>query len=224
MWNPGWNRIFKENEWGKYPDTDVIRFVARNYFNVQNRRKVRLLEVGCGPGANILFFSKEGFDAVGVDGSELAIQRCQQRLADEHLTAELHISDIATLPLSKDSIDGVIDCECLYANSFKDSLHIMKEIHRVLKPGGLFFSMTFSVGSFGDGNGETLEGEPNTYTKIHDGAFHKGYGVIRLTPEKDIPELYGKYFEIISVEYVHRSMNARKNEVREWLVTTRKNN
>jgi hypothetical protein len=64
-WDPVWEQIFASREWGKYPPEHVVRFVARNFYRVPDRKQVRLLEVGCGPGANV-WASSEGF--VGVLG------------------------------------------------------------------------------------------------------------------------------------------------------------
>ncbi|EAI6148112.1 SAM-dependent methyltransferase, partial [Campylobacter jejuni] len=34
-----WEQIFSKKEWGKYPSENVIRFIARNFYNVQDRSK-----------------------------------------------------------------------------------------------------------------------------------------------------------------------------------------
>ncbi len=60
-WDPVWEEIFRRKEWGKYPPEHVIRFVARNFYRVADRASIRLLEIGCGPGANIWFMTREGF-------------------------------------------------------------------------------------------------------------------------------------------------------------------
>ena len=55
-WDPVWEEIFRSSEWGKYPPERVIRFVARNFYRVLDRKKVRLFKVGCGHGANVLVY------------------------------------------------------------------------------------------------------------------------------------------------------------------------
>ena len=34
-----WEKIFQENEWGKYPSVPVIRFIARNFYKMKNRKE-----------------------------------------------------------------------------------------------------------------------------------------------------------------------------------------
>ena len=69
-----WEDIHKNKEWGRYPSEEVIRFVARNYYN-QDRDKVKILDFGCGAGANTWFLAREGFDTYAFDGSKTAVKR-----------------------------------------------------------------------------------------------------------------------------------------------------
>ena len=221
MWNSGWDDIFRKHEWGKYPPEEVIRLIARHLFKVPDRKVVRILEIGCGTGANLWFVAREGFDAYGLDGSQVAIERARERLKDESLSANLVLGDAMNLPYAENFFDVVLDIECSYANSLKDTKVIMNEVHRVLKPGGLFLNKTFMVGTYGDGKGKKLEGEPHTYLELDEGALKKGYGIIRFTAENEISGIFSN-FKIESIEYLIRSEQNRKYEIKEWLITSRK--
>jgi len=222
MWNKGWDKVFKQNEWGKYPDMSVVRFVANNFYKKKERKKVSILEIGCGTGANLGFIAKEGFNCFGIDGSRVAINIAKNKLKREKLKSELKIGDIKKLPYKKNTFDCVIDCECLYSNSFADSLIILNEVKRVLKTKGLFFSKTFAKGTYGDENGPRLPNESNTYKFIRKGSFHKGYGIIRISSLKDIKKLYGAKFKIININYVHRSIENMKKIIKEWAIILQK--
>ena len=93
MWNPGWDDLFQNEEWGRYPPEELVRFVARNFFAAPQRSAVRFLEIGCGPGANLMFLAREGFTVDGLDGSSVALGRAASRLAEEGLSAELQKGD-----------------------------------------------------------------------------------------------------------------------------------
>jgi SAM-dependent methyltransferase len=218
MWDSGWDKIYQENDWGKYPDNSVVRFMARNFFNREARSAVRVLEVGCGAGANLCFLAREGFDSYGIDGSKVAIARAKQRLMDDGLQSHLKTGDIAELPYDSEFFDCVIDCECIYSNSLGDTNNILQEIHRVLKPDGKFLSMTFATETWGYGNGVSSKAEPNTFTKIEDGALHQGYGVIRFTSLDEIEAIYGGLFEVSEVEYVARSIDKMEHLIKEWVI------
>src|SRR6202012_2431216 len=81
-----WDDVFSSQEWGKYPSEAMIRFVARNFYKAPDRKKVALLEVGCGPGPNIWYMCREGFDVYGVDRSKVAMGLCGDRLRREGLS------------------------------------------------------------------------------------------------------------------------------------------
>jgi SAM-dependent methyltransferase len=220
-WNSGWDEIFRRHEWGRYPPEELIRFIAEHFYAAEPRSGVSILEVGCGPGANIWYLAREGFTVCGIDGSSVAIGRARERLAREGLVARLETGDIMHLPYADGSFDAVIDIECIYANSLADSRVILGEISRVLKPGGWFFSKTFMTGTYGEGKGPTLPGEPNTYLEQSEGALKKGYGIIRFTSEDELRDLYS-VLEIVNVDQVIRTEKNRSYEIREWLIECRK--
>lgn len=138
-WSPAWDAVFSSREWGKYPDLEVVRFVARNFYARKPRSAVKLLEVGCGTGANVWYMAREGFHTSGVDGSTQALDILRQRLQAENLHADVYHADITSLPFADQTFDGVIDCECIYSNSQTHTARILDDIRRVLKPGGSFF-------------------------------------------------------------------------------------
>src|ERR1019366_523612 len=78
-WDPVWEQIFSTREWGKYPPEHVVRFVAGNFYRVPDRKEMCLLEVGCGPGANVWFMAREGFTVSRIDGSATAIKQARER-------------------------------------------------------------------------------------------------------------------------------------------------
>jgi SAM-dependent methyltransferase len=217
-WDPVWESIFQNEEWGKYPPIELVRFIARNFYE-KKRGVVRMLEVGCGPGASIWYLAREGFDVYGIDGSKTAIQKAKARIDGEGLKADLRTGDIISLPYESDCFDLVIDLECLYANSGDNTDCILQQIKRVLKDGGLFFSLTFTdkmyIGKFSKKLGR-LE-----YSEISDGPL-AGKGFVRLMDRHSIEKLYGKHFDIISVDRVERTDRNGSVEICEWVIVCQK--
>jgi len=216
-WDSVWEQVFTGQEWGKYPGESLIRFIARNFYK-KTRKKVSLLEVGCGPGANIWFMAREGFNVTGIDGSETAIEKAKERLLNENLNATLIAGDIIKLPLKDLEFEGVIDNECLYANNEANSLIILKEINRVLKKDGLFYSRTFSNKMFA---GKRVTNKDFEFSNISEGPL-SGKGFVRLIDKQQISNLYGKYFDIISIDKLEYTQYNGKEKICEFIIICKK--
>ncbi|WP_169084605.1 class I SAM-dependent methyltransferase [Paenibacillus sp. PL91] len=218
-WDQTWEEIFKSQEWGKYPSEDLIRFIARNFYGTASRKEIKVLEVGCGTGANLWYVAREGFSVYGIDGSMTAIEKAKKRLNSEVLdwTGELIVGDIVKLPYDDDMFDAVIDVEAISCNSFGNSELIYNEIFRVLKKGGKLFSRTFATSCWGDQTGE----EVSYNTRIPTQGPLSGKGTVRFTSKEDISKLLSK-FEITELEILERTYDLEQRII-EWLITGIKN-
>lgn len=214
-WDLIWEEVFQTQEWGKYPSEDLIRFIARNYYAKSNRKEVKILEVGCGTGANLWYIAREGFTVYGIDGSETAVKRAQNRLNTEvpEWSGELVVGDIVTLPFEACTFDAVIDNEAVYANSFENSMKIYDEVYRVLKKDGKLFSRTFANNSWGDNTGENVG--YNAWIPTVGPLNNKGFS--RFSSIEDIRNLLAK-FEIDELEKLERTYMNLEKKVIEWLV------
>ncbi|MBU3190616.1 class I SAM-dependent methyltransferase [Clostridium bowmanii] len=168
-----WEVIHQEQEWGKYPSEEVIRFVARNFYKL-DRKKIRVLDFGCGTGAVTWYIAKEGFDAYGFDGSETAIKKAIMRIEQEGLKANLLVADAGNLSYEDNHFDAIVDSAVICGNKLYDVKNILTEAKRVLKEGGKIFSTgLFNCKTTGYGTGEKLE--EGTYREMTEGALaHRG--------------------------------------------------
>lgn len=214
-WDPIWEKVFREKDWGKYPGEDFIRFVARNFYRAEDRSKIKILEVGCGTGANLWYMAREGFSVYGIDGSPTAIEKAKKRLDKEcpGWKGQLIVGDIGKLTFPDGFFDAVTDCEALSCNSFEDSVAIYKEMARVTRPGGKLFSRTFATGCWGDHTGQNLG--RNAWL-VAEGPLH-GVGYVRFTECNDIPELVPD-FALTSLEMLSRTEQGRQHEIKEWII------
>ena len=217
-WDPAWEEVFRNSEWGKYPPEHVIRFVARNFYGVPKRKEIRLLDLGCGPGACTWYMAREGFSVSGIDGSETAIRRARKRLADEGLDADLRLGDFVRLPWPDGSFDGVVDNVSICSNGFQQCVKVVDEVRRVLKPGGLFLSCTFSDRTWGCGSGEEVE--PGTYTNITEGPL-AGKGLCSFFSREKAEELYVG-FRQKAVETLAYTLDGMSRVIELWIVSCRK--
>lgn len=218
-WDPIWEEIFKQQEWGKYPYVEIVRFVARNFYKFENRKEIKILEVGSGPGAHIWYLAREGFDTYGIDASPSAIEQCEKRLTSEGLSANLEVGDILNLPYEDDFFDCVIDFECFCCNNEENTKKILKEVKRVMKKGALMCSRTFTERQYiGKEYDKISELE---FDNAKDGPF-ENRGFIRLTSREKINELYGEHFNVKLVDTIDISDAGGKVNISEYQIVCEK--
>lgn len=215
-WDDTWEKVFQAQEWGKYPPEELVRFVARCFKGVARRKQIKILEVGCGPGANVWFLAREGFDVYGVDGSPTAIRQAQERLEQEGLRATLVVGDIISLNrlFPEQKFDAVIDVGCLSTNRTTDVEIILQQIYSLLKPGGRLFSMLIATGTFGEGLGREIE--PGTFDQITEGPL-AGKGVTHFFSLEEVRKLMQPFIDV-QIEASNRSLDGLSHWVNLWVV------
>lgn len=98
-----------------------------------------ILEIGFGPGTTIqrlASLARDGFIA-GIDLSPTMVRLASKRNAASIQAGSVRLSygEAATLPYSENTFDKVLSIHCLYF--WPDPLQVLREIHCVLKPGGM---------------------------------------------------------------------------------------
>ncbi|MFT5162231.1 MAG: SAM-dependent methyltransferase [Alteromonadaceae bacterium] len=133
-----------------YPNEELLRFLGREFFccTVRDQRKtIKVLELGCGSGANLWMMAAEGFDTYGIDLSQNAINFAQLMLKQWQCEANLVQGSFESLPFEDNYFDVIVDVfstNCLVEDAFKQCL---AQVSRCLKPSGKYFSYTPSDAS-----------------------------------------------------------------------------
>jgi ubiquinone/menaquinone biosynthesis C-methylase UbiE len=111
-----------------------------NLLGVPNGK--RTVEVGCGSGAALaeLHARLQPSSLVGIDIDEALLRDAASRMASRAIPVELLHADVHTLPLPTSSVDLVIDFGTCFHTP--DAVGAMREIARVLRPGGWFVHET----------------------------------------------------------------------------------
>jgi SAM-dependent methyltransferase len=97
---------------------------------------VRVLDAGCGPGADAATFTGRGYEVVGVDVTRPFL--CD---AAAHSPGARYVAgDARRLPLAGDSVDVAWACASLLHLATADVPDALAEFRRVLRPGGVLFA------------------------------------------------------------------------------------
>ena len=106
----------------------------------------RLLEVGCGMGTDLLQFARGGAKVTGVDLTPRSIEISRHHLLLYDQSGDFAITDAERLPFADESFDVVYSNGVLHHTP--DTAGAVREIHRVLKPGGLARVMLYHQNSW----------------------------------------------------------------------------
>lgn len=128
---------FQNVEEHRYSAEPMIHAIAQ----FTRWRGKKLLEVGVGAGTDHLQWARASADCHGVDLTDAAIETTRRHLAHYGLTSNLQRVDAETLPFSNESFDVVYSWGVIHHSEYPE--RIAGEIHRVLKPGGVFLGMIY---------------------------------------------------------------------------------
>jgi ubiquinone/menaquinone biosynthesis C-methylase UbiE len=101
----------------------------------------RGLDVGCGPGQFTILFAERlpGVEVWGIDLAPTMIELARQHASESTAADRLHfdVADVAHLPFPDDHFDAVVSSGSI--KHWPDQAAALREIHRVLAPGGRAF-------------------------------------------------------------------------------------
>lgn len=120
-------------------------FYRRTFFGLELRRIQRLalerlrvvpgqlvLDLGCGPGDGASWLAKKSVVSVGLDYSQGMLETARK---EPLLTGRLARGDAGRLPFRSGAFDKVVCTNSFH--HYPDHLSALREMRRVLKPGGL---------------------------------------------------------------------------------------
>lgn len=119
----------------------VFGRILKPEFGLSGDKHEKMLDFGCGAGAALSFFDKNGFDVYGVDISKIDIQRSKERMP--HI--EEHFSVIDSAPGEKDVFFGgdydlIIAIQALYYYSDTDLRRRLISLKNQMKPGAVIYA------------------------------------------------------------------------------------
>ena len=165
---------------------DVLRSVESQLKRLPakaNRRAWRALEIGCGPGRLMKPLSRHFGEIHGVDVADEMIHLGRKRLSDiSH--AHFHVTDGGTLPQFADESFEFIYSYAVFQHipTRELVLSYMREIRRLLKPGGVFHGQFNGLRQSSDA-ADTWSGVSFTAEDIHNFTRENGLQLLNLDGE-----------------------------------------
>ena len=133
-------------ETGRQTVSEIKQATAQLYLSEIRRyrgcKSGRLLEVGCGDGDFLVSAEADGWQVTGVDFSAAACEKTRRRLKN----GEVLCGELQPFQLPAEQFDLCVISDVI--GHVRSPLDFLREIHRVLKPGGTLFIATPSTDSW----------------------------------------------------------------------------
>jgi len=124
-----------EQFWLGTRDHDVSQNIDALLQHIQGPAPWRILDVGCGPGRDLLAFKQMGHEAIGLEGTPRFAD-----MARAHSGCEVWQQSFLALDLPPAAFDGVFANAALFHVPSQALPRVLASLHDTLKPGGVLFS------------------------------------------------------------------------------------
>lgn len=133
-----WDQCYRDNaHMSTWPWSDVVSYVHRYAKPAAGFQRV--LELGCGAGANIPFFLKLGVDYSAIEGSPAIVARLHQTYPD--LQEKMRVGDFTQAIPFEGTFDLIVDRSSLIHNATADIRNGLALAFQRLRPGGKFIGI-----------------------------------------------------------------------------------
>ncbi|TAK95879.1 class I SAM-dependent methyltransferase [Patescibacteria group bacterium] len=148
-------------------------------------RKGSVLDIGCAGGRDSKRFAGKGFRVTGIDLVDTFLRQARKNVPE----ARFKKMDLLQLKLPVNSFDGVWASAVLLHISKKDIPNVLRNIHKVLRPGGVIF-IQVKKGKGTSYKKDKLSEEKRWFVYFSEGELEKilkneGYEVLYSSLRKD---------------------------------------
>jgi ubiquinone/menaquinone biosynthesis C-methylase UbiE len=161
-WNKKHAEVYSKAHWAHKPSMFAEQAVA--YFP----KGGTVLEIGAGQSGDAAFFHSLGFAVTATDYSDEAVQSGKERLPD---IVFLNVDTAEGLPFEDESFDVVYSHMALHYFDAETTKKVFADIHRILKPGGIFATIVNTMNN--------PEKERYHYVEIEPEYYHDPQGLKR---------------------------------------------
>jgi SAM-dependent methyltransferase len=188
VFSKNWDTIYNANQQlSVWPWSDLVSTVMRS---IELEERPRILELGCGAGANIPFFNSLNVDYFGIDGSVTAIDRLKLRFPEK--SKQLRACDFTQNLYFDGPFDLIVDRGSLTHNSDSDIRKTVDLAFNALRNEGKLISIHW----FSSQHPSITTGQPgeDPYTRINilTGPL-AGTGIVHFSDKENIMDIFSKW-------------------------------
>mgnify|MGYP001209315672 CR=1 FL=1 len=212
-WEHEWDKIYKEQGEVQSEILPTVR-VAKDIFKKCGCK--RIMDLGCGTGRHTIYLAQNGFWVLAVDISETGIEVTRSKAEKLGLTnVEFAQFDMRNLTVEDNLLDAILCVWTTRHGTLEDARKNVKEMHRILKPGGVL--VVDYVSTEDENYGKGIEIEKNTFVNNVEGEENIPH---HYSTTEEIEELYIDFssIDIIPVDYHFTDNYGIKHTIKAFVV------
>jgi tellurite methyltransferase len=165
-WNERWNTETGRREWLK-PESEVKEMAEL----LRNIGALTAMDLGCGIGRHSLFLASLGFNVFALDASRAGVDFARSLAQQQMQPVHFVTGPMTDLPCADESFDYLLAWNVIYHGNRDAVQKSLSEIHRVLRPGGIFQGTMISKNNRLFGQGREVAAD----TFVFDGDLDKSH-------------------------------------------------
>jgi SAM-dependent methyltransferase len=139
-----WNSFYSDRDkavpfFANSPDENLVSYFEKELF-IQGK----VLELGCGPGRNAIYFAEKGCIVDAVDLSQESLKWATERAKEKNVSVNFINENIFELDIEEGTYDIVYDSGCFHHIAPHRRMSYLNLVKKALKPNG-FFAITCFV-------------------------------------------------------------------------------
>ena len=208
-----WDQAYRDGtQMSVWPWSDLVGYVKR--YMKPLKSKMRVLELGCGAGANIPFFLQLDAEYYAIEGSPAIVKVLWKRFPK--IKKNIVVGDFTKEIPFKGSFDLVVDRSSMTHNTTKSIREALDMIHSKLVPGGKYIGIDwFSTRDHGFKLGKSA-GDAYTREKFPPGRFLR-VGRTHFSDQAHLKSLFKKFnLEIMEHKTVEIKQPANSGMSAAW--------
>jgi len=180
------NKSLEEIPWNRETPPDALVGLVKS----GQVKPCKCIDLGCGAGNYSVYLASQGFEVTGVDLSPTAISLAQKNAEKKGVTCTFLVADIlGGLEEIQGTFDFAFDWGVMHHIFPEERQGYVANVHRILNPGGRYFSACFSVK-------DPYFDSSEKYRKTSLGT------VLYFSSEDELRELFSRYFKVIDLKTI----------------------
>ena len=206
-----------------WPWSDLVSLVSRHCCPISSPEKFNMLELGCGPGANIPFFLSLKVNYHAIDGSATVIDKVHTAfpvLSQKVVTGDFTRENVFST--RHDFFDLIVDRAAITHSNRNEIKSVLEYILNSLKSGGVFIGVDWFSKNHDDSTLGVEDSDHDTRTNIPTGEC-SGIGKVHFSDQENIRNLFSG-FDIISLEekVVTKHESSSQRKIAYWNIVAKK--